>query len=161
MKITRREFSVGFLSLGLTRASALASSVDFSLSSKRPKIRFGVLADTHFRTSPGNGKVLDKNWGGEYFEKAITYFRQRNVDAVMHCGDFAHLGQVYELQAHADIWNKVFPSSEGAPAKLFVTGNHEFCSHIGGGNGKFVRRLYPNDQKWNDLRKKQKLNRRR
>ena len=120
----------------------------------KPNLVLGVVADTHLRTSPVEGNVLDKAWTGRYFESALKCFRERNVDAVIHCGDFAHLGQVFELKAHADVWRKVFPGNRASDghevARLFVTGNHEFCSHIGGGNGTFVRRLYPDTDKWNE-----------
>ncbi|MBO7684540.1 MAG: metallophosphoesterase [Kiritimatiellae bacterium] len=119
-----------------------------------PRLVLGVVADTHLRTSPVNGKAIDKAWKGTYFESALRYFRERNVHAVVHCGDFAHLGQVVELQAHADIWQRVFPSNRAQDGseveRLFVTGNHEFCSHVGGGDGAFVRRLYPRKEQWDD-----------
>lgn len=120
----------------------------------RPIFAFGVVADTHIRTSPLDGRAIDKAWTGVYFESALKHFRERNVRAVVHCGDFAHLGQVVEMQAHAKIWRKVFPGNKTADghevAKLFVTGNHEFCSHIGGNNGAFVRRLYPKKKDWDE-----------
>jgi len=64
---------------------------------------------------------------------------RRGVDAVVHCGDMAHRGQVEEMQFHANAWNRVFGPS-GGPVKLFVTGNHDA---EGAGYGDFVEKNYP------------------
>lgn len=151
MNISRRAFSLGALSFGFAPEVLWASSgASPDIPRGKPNLRLGILADTHLRTSPRNGKALDRLWCGTYFKRALMHFRDSNVDAVMHCGDFAHLGQVFELEAHARIWDEVFPPGTKSPKRLFVSGNHEFCSHSGGGNGKFVRRLYPEDEKWNE-----------
>ena len=153
MSVSRREFLSGAAAFGFGGWRLFAAPPGWKHGGK-PNLILGVLADTHLRTSPVKGDVLDKAWPGRYFEAALKCFRERNVDAVIHCGDFAHLGQVFELKAHADIWRKVFPGNRASDghevARLFVTGNHEFCSHIGGGNGTFVRRLYPDTDKWNE-----------
>ena len=152
MSISRREFFIGGAAFSLGGLRLFATPSGWKHGGKANLV-LGVVADTHLRTSPVNGNVLDKNWTGVHFEAALKYFKERNVDAVIHCGDFAHLGQVFELEAHAGIWRKVFPKNRAPDGhevtKLFVTGNHEFCSHIGGGNGAFVRRLYPDNDKWN------------
>ena len=151
--MTRREFLASASAFGLGGWRLFAAPSGWKHGGK-PNLVLGVVADTHLRTSPVEGNVLDKAWTGRYFESALKCFRERNVDAVIHCGDFAHLGQVFELKAHADVWRKVFPGNRASDghevARLFVTGNHEFCSHIGGGNGTFVRRLYPDTDKWNE-----------
>jgi predicted phosphodiesterase len=153
MNTSRRAFLAGAAAFGFGGWRLFAAPPGWKHGGK-PNLILGVLADTHLRTSPVKGDVLDKAWPGRYFEAALKCFRERNVDAVIHCGDFAHLGQVFELKAHADIWRKVFPGNRASDghevARLFVTGNHEFCSHIGGGNGTFVRRLYPDKDKWNE-----------
>ena len=153
MNTSRREFLIGAAAFWLGGWRLFAAPLGWKPPSK-PNLVLGVVADTHLRTSPIDGNALDKDWTGIHFEAALRCFRERNVDAVIHCGDFAHLGQVFELEAHADIWRKVFPENRASDghevARLFVTGNHEFCSHIGGGNGTFVRRLYPDKDKWNE-----------
>jgi hypothetical protein len=98
---------------------------------------------------PTSGRI-DREWSDKYLVKALTHFRDENVDAVVHCGDFAHLGQVEEMQAHADAWNRAFPNNR-APAghevvKLFVSGNHELRGSTYGGKGMFVKRLYPDPE---------------
>ncbi|MBR0066804.1 MAG: metallophosphoesterase [Kiritimatiellae bacterium] len=117
--------------------------------SKKPILVLGVISDTHIRTMPTSGRI-DREWSEKYLVKALTHFRDENVDAVVHCGDFAHLGQVEEMQAHADAWNRAFPNNR-APAghevvKLFVVGNHELRGSTYGGKGMFVRRLYPDPE---------------
>jgi hypothetical protein len=153
--MTRNEFLRGALaSFGAVGARSLFAMPPGWKPQGKPAFTFGVVADTHLRTSPRYGSVIDKNWKGTYFESALRHFKSRNIDAVVHCGDFAHLGQVVEMEAHAAIWRKVFPENKGNDgrevAKLFVTGNHEFCSHVGGNRGAFVRRLYPDQDRWND-----------
>ncbi len=153
--MTRNEFLRGvFASFGAVGARSLFAMPPGWKPQGKPAFTFGVVADTHLRTSPRYGSVIDKDWKGTYFESALRHFKSRNIDAVVHCGDFAHLGQVVEMEAHAAIWRKVFPENKGNDgrevAKLFVTGNHEFCSHVGGNHGAFVRRLYPGQDRWND-----------
>ena len=129
MNFPRRDFLKGSLSaLGF---SALGGSRVFAAPPdwkphKRPKIVFGVLADTHFRTD-GQWRLGIKS--DRYFVSALEYFRNRNVDAVVHCGDMADRGLVEELQFHADAWFRVFPRNKAPDGhvveKLFVTGNHD------------------------------------
>ena len=69
----------------------------------RPNLVFGVVSDTHIRTNH-QGK-RDKSYTDRHFISALNYFRERNVDAVVHCGDMAHCGQVEEMQFHADADN--------------------------------------------------------
>ena len=105
-----------------------------------PELVFGVISDTHLRTSY-NGRTPGKNWPVAYFRAALEFFRDAGVDAIMHCGDFAHRGQVAEMQFHADVWNKVF-AGRTAPVKLFATGNHDVQ---GAGYGDFVKKLFPDE----------------
>ena len=129
MNFPRRDFLKGSLSaLGF---SALGGGRVFAAPPGwkprgRPKIVFGVLADTHFRTD-GQWRLGIKS--DRYFVSALEYFRNRNVDAVVHCGDMADRGLVEELQFHADAWFRVFPQNKAPDGhvveKLFVTGNHD------------------------------------
>lgn len=110
---------------------------------KPANLVFGVLSDTHLRTAV-KGVRPGRNWSPKYFAAALEYFKARNVDAVVHCGDFAHRGQVEEMQYHANYWNKFFPGGM-APGghrveKLFVTGNHDVD---GSGYYGFCAKKYP------------------
>ena len=141
MSITRREFfhetlaALGFLSL--PGGVLFAAPPDWK-PDKVPNLVFGILSDTHLRTANrGNGHGA--NWPDKHLVAALKYFKSRNVDAVAHCGDMAHRGQVRELEFHAEAWRKVFADGH-APVKLFVTGNHDV---EGAGYGDFVKKRYP------------------
>ncbi len=148
MKCSRREFFSGASAFALGARRLFAVPPGWK-PSKKPILVLGVISDTHIRTMPTSGRI-DREWSEKYLVKALTHFRDENVDAVVHCGDFAHLGQVEEMQAHADAWNRAFPNNR-APAghevvKLFVVGNHELRGSTYGGKGMFVRRLYPDPE---------------
>ncbi len=131
MNATRRDFLEGTLaSLGL---GMLGGRVFAAPPGWKPRgmarIVFGVLSDTHLLSRPFAGKPV-AGWSHEYLYSALNYFKSQKVDAVVHCGDFAHRGRFRELEFHAWAWNKVFPKNRRADgrevAKLFVSGNHEF-----------------------------------
>ena len=111
---------------------------------KHANLVFGVVSDTHLRTTSGSSGRPGRRWPHKYFAAALAYFREQNVDAVMHCGDFAHRGQVEEMCFHARVWNRIFPKNLAPDGhevvKLFVTGNHDAD---GAGYGSFVKNKYP------------------
>ena len=148
MSCSRREFFSGASAFALGAGRLFAAPPGWK-QAKKPNLVVGVISDTHLRTMPTSGRI-DREWSGKYLAKALKHFRDANVDAVVHCGDFAHLGQVEEMQAHADAWNQAFPNNR-APAghevaKLFVAGNHDLDGSTYGGKGTFVRRLYPDPE---------------
>ena len=108
-----------------------------------PELSFGVISDTHLRTS-ANGLGRGKYWPDKYLVAALEYFRDQNVDAVVNCGDMAHRGQVLEQVFHAEAWQKTFPDNRApdghAVEKLFVNGNHDV---EGAGYGDFVAKAFP------------------
>ena len=105
-----------------------------------PNLVFGVISDTHLRTTVwGNNPGM--NWPTKYFAAALEYFKAQNVDAVVHCGDLAHRGQVRELEFHGAVWRRVFAGGP-EPVKLFVAGNHDVD---GAKYGDFVRNRYPDE----------------
>ena len=114
METTRREFlkeslsALGFLALP---GGWLFASPPGWKPKGKPNLVFGVLSDTHIRTNHYGKR--DKNYTDRHFISALNCFRERNVDAVVHCGDMAHCGQVEEMQFHADAWRQVFPDDRG------------------------------------------------
>ncbi|MBQ6614960.1 MAG: metallophosphoesterase [Thermoguttaceae bacterium] len=104
-----------------------------------PNLVFGVISDTHLRTSV-RGSGHGAHWPDKYLVAALEYFKAQNVDAVMHCGDMAHRGQIREMEFHAWAWRKVFGSVVSGPVKLFVMGNHDID---GAHYGSFVKNRYP------------------
>ena len=149
MNFPRRDFLKGSLSaLGF---SALCGVRVFAAPpgwkhGGKPNLVLGVVSDTHLRTRHGPSGKIGHNWPDKYFAAALEYFKSRNVDAVIHCGDFAHRGQVEEMQFHANVWNRVFPKNlapDGQEVvKLFVTGNHD---KDGAHYGDFVKNCYPDE----------------
>lgn len=141
MSVTRRTFlKDAFVALGflpLPGGALFAAPPDWK-PDKQPNLVFGVVSDTHLRTSnKGNGHGA--NWPDKHFVAALKYFKSRNVDAVVHCGDMAHRGQTRELEFHAEAWRGVFANGR-EPVKLFVTGNHDV---EGAEYGDFVKNRYP------------------
>ena len=143
--MTRRDFLLGAAAFGLGGWRLFAMPPGWKHGGK-PNLVLGVVSDTHLRTRHGASGKLGHNWPDKYFAAALEYFKARNVDGVIHCGDFAHRGQVEEMQFHADVWNRVFPGNLAPDghevAKLFITGNHD---KDGGHYGDFVKNCYPDE----------------
>ena len=139
MGLSRREFLCAAAAFGLGGWRLFAAPPGWKHGGN-PNLVFGVISDTHLRTAnKGNG--IGANWPDKYFAAALEFFKKQNVDAVVHCGDMAHRGQVEEMQFHANVWRKVF--GKQGPAKLFVTGNHDMD---GAGYGDFVKTRYPDEE---------------
>ena len=143
METTRREFlkeslaALGFLALP---GGWLFAAPPGWKPKGMPNLVFGVISDTHLRTAvKGNG--IGANWPDKYFAAALEYFKAQGVDAVVHCGDFAHRGQVREMEFHAEAWRRVFADGR-EPEKLFVAGNHDL---LGADYGDFVKNRYPDE----------------
>ena len=79
-----------------------------------PSLRFGVVSDIHV-TTPESCAM---------FEKALRYFKKRNVDAVLVSGDLTDWGIRSSLEYVKATWNRVFAQTGVVP--LFCTGNHDF-----------------------------------
>lgn len=142
MSVSRREFlkeslsALGFLALP---GGWLFASPPGWKPKGKPNLVFGVISDTHLRTAV-KGNRHGAHWPDKYFAAALRYFKEQEVDAVVHCGDMAHRGQTREMEFHAEAWKRVFGGVENGPVKLFVTGNHDVD---GSGYGDFVKNRYP------------------
>jgi len=79
-----------------------------------PRLRFGVVSDTHV-TTPESCAMA---------EKAFRYFRSRGADAVMVSGDITDWGLRSGFEYFKTSWDKVFAGTDVVP--LFCTGNHDF-----------------------------------
>ena len=143
MNVNRRDFIGG--TLAVLGFSALPGGLIFAAPpgwkhGGKPNLIFGVVSDTHLRTAnKGNG--IGANWPDKYFAAALEYFKAQGVDAVVHCGDFAHRGQVREMEFHAEAWRRVFADGR-EPEKLFVAGNHDL---LGADYGDFVKNRYSDE----------------
>ena len=113
MKISRRKF------IGTSAAFSVVSSGMAAVKAP-PSLRLGLLTDVH---------VFDYRNSAKKFTRALEYFRDQNVDAVVVTGDIAHTGRISELENAAASWNEVFPGDkypDGRPiAKIFLCGNHD------------------------------------
>ena len=114
----------------------------------KPNLVFGIISDTHLRTT-ANGKYSKGYWSDRWLVAALKHFREQNVDAVVHLGDMAHLGQVEEMEFHRTAWEKVFPH-DLAPdghnvVRLFITGNHDIDGSKYG-IGELVKKIYPDEE---------------
>lgn len=132
MQLSRLEFLKGAASVVGTVAFAgrrIFAAPEGWVPPKNPNITFGVVSDTHLRTDRTGKRIDMGSWPDKYLLSAFRHFRALNVDAVVHCGDMADRGQIVELQAHANVWRKVFPDNRAADGrkveKLFVMGNHD------------------------------------
>ena len=115
--ITRREFIVG-----ASLASSVYSLKELAVGAK-PNLCVGILSDVHI-----NHERLPT------LRRALEFFRDRNVDAVMIAGDLSTRGQIQELKLLADVWLEVFPGDrrpDGTEVeRLFITGNHDVDGHV-------------------------------
>ena len=90
------------------------------VATERPRLKVGIVSDTHIQDE-------SSAW---HFEKALRYFRDCGVDAVMHVGDISDWGLVSAWRYAAEAWKRVFPGNRAQDGrevvKLFTTGNHDF-----------------------------------
>jgi len=129
---TRRRFIGAIASTG-----ALAGCRAFSpTGGDRPLLRIGVVSDVHFRLAK-DGDRLEDGYGAETFEKALEYYRDMGVDAVVIAGDMADSGLAGELKAIADTWYRVFPDDRAPDGRrverVFTFGNHDAYGRLRGG----------------------------
>ena len=85
-----------------------------------PLLRFGVVSDLHIT-----------DWAStETFRRALRWFRDQDVDAVMVPGDLTDHGLLPQLENVARSWREVFPDNRAPDGrhveKLFIYGNHDY-----------------------------------
>ena len=118
-------------------ATALAS-MDFpALASKvrsygKERLKVGILSDTHVINEASQ----------KCFIKALNYFKERRVDAVLIAGDMTDNGMMPEYRSAVNDWYSVFPDDKYPDGKkierLIVYGNHE----IEGPTYGYVKKAY-------------------
>ena len=143
VKLNRREVLRGGLSAFgfLALPDGLFAAPDGWKPTGKPDLVFGTLSDTHLQVNY-NGVSPHGRFPIRYLRKALEYYKSRNIDALVHCGDMAHRGMVRELEFHQELIDEVFGKGKG-PVKLFVAGNHEWFGDGEGFGGVCGRRLYP------------------
>ena len=108
------------LTAALTAGAAFAAS-----PSGEPDLRIGIVSDPHVSISPG----ASADGTAELFRRALEWFREREVDGVLVCGDLTNTGLQDEFELMAATWNSVFPGGvgkNGRPvANLMHYGDHD------------------------------------
>ena len=149
--ISRRFFIGGAAACGAFAGCRFFCGGSSFRAGDKPNLKFGVISDVHVR------------WGGNIhtLPLALEYFRDNGADAVMICGDIVDVGLVSDLQAVADVWEKVFPGGRAPDGrrveKVFVTGNHDFIGHRYGSTVKdkfpdpaeYAKNVFATDMKGN------------
>ena len=106
-------------------AAALASGAaggcrSLGIFGPEPNLTFGVISDLHITTPESTAT----------FRRALAYFRDRGVDAVVVTGDLSDWGLRSGLKHVADAWYDVFPRDRAPDGrkveKIFCTGNHDY-----------------------------------
>ena len=134
--LSRRELLKGalaFAGLGAFGARRIFAVPPGWRPSGTRRLSFGVISDSHYYRAL-DGYRLANGTTDAYVLNALRYFRSRNVDAVMHCGDMAQYGIIDEMRLLADSWFSVFPDSKAPDGhevvKLFVPGNHDIEGYL-------------------------------
>ena len=147
MKVSRLEFirnAASTFGLGAFGVGRIFAAPPGWKPPCNPNLTLGVISDTHLRTNL-KGDAPSESWPLTYLYAGLRLFRDENIDAVIHLGDFADMGQTRELQFHAEAWNSVFPGNLAPDGhtveKLFVLGNHDIVGGHYGDFGGIARRL--------------------
>ncbi len=125
MNCTRKSFLGGGAAAFFVAAGLGQRAMGGTASTAR--LRVGILSDIHIVNGAEN---YGSNAGSSAtFAKALTYFRDQGVDAVVIAGDMADNGLESQLMQLGNAWRKVFPGGlrpdGGKVEKVFVTGNHD------------------------------------
>ena len=125
MDLNRRAFLGG---LGATFAvrGVLAAAKRL----ETPRLRVGIVSDVHAQHAyDPNDKRHQGYFSTGTLEKALAYFKEQGVDAVVIAGDMTQFGGLCELEATGISWRRIFPDDKGLGGKpvekLFICGNHE------------------------------------
>ena len=89
---------------------------------KMPNLVFGALSDTHLQVNY-DGVNPHGRFPLKHLRKALEYFKRRNIDALVHCGDMAHRGMVRELEFPQELIDEVFGPGTGSAFSANPTRN--------------------------------------
>ena len=121
---SRREF-IGRAAAAAATAGVPACIWGAAEAMGEPDLRLGILSDIHVRIAPGAKTDVT----AERFRHALEYFREREVDGVLLCGDLTDTGLQDEFELMAGVWNSVFPGGKGKygrpVANLMHYGDHD------------------------------------
>ena len=139
MNVSRRSFLECMTLFAAGRAFAAPHGM---FSGGSPELVFAAVSDVHIVHPKANSKC-----GTQVFERALDWYRQQGIDAVMIAGDLADSGLVDELEMLGAAWRKMFPDDKAPDGrhveKVFVTGNHDYEAwRYSAGTAK---KLYPDE----------------
>jgi len=121
MDISRKSFLIGSMAVAAAGARRMFAAPAGTVCGT-PRLKVAVLSDIHVRDEKTQA----------VFIKALEWYRDQGVDAVLVAGDMADRGLVSQLQLVADAWFKVFPDNktpDGRPvAQLLEYGNHDVAN---------------------------------
>ena len=130
--MNRREFIGSMVGVGVAHAGRLQA---VSLPPTPPRgggggrLKVGLLSDIHV-----TNKTPGRRDSNEHFLKALRYFDEQKVDAVLVAGDLFTSGGIDQLEIVAETWYAVFPNDTASDGRhverLFVTGNHDLDDWI-------------------------------
>jgi len=129
MNTSRRSFVGGL-------AAAFAAGVACGAKKlETPHLRVGIVSDVHAQHAyDPEDKKKQGYFSTGTLEKALAYFRDQGVDAVVIAGDMTQFGGLCELEATGISWRRIFPADKGLGGKhvekLFICGNHEFMGGL-------------------------------
>lgn len=111
--------------LAVAAVAVLAGCMDFgniadAVDSARAVARIGVVA---------HPEVYWPN-GGARLEKALSFYRSKNVDAIVVLGDLTRDGNLNQYRVLAKAWNNVFSNPAkgivaNPPRRFFILGEHD------------------------------------
>ena len=114
--------------------------------SAAPLLTFGVVSDLHVRRVADGCDEPGCDCGCGAFRRALEWFRDQGVDAVVVPGDLSDIGLDEGLMAVAETWFSVFPDDRLPDGRhverIIVTGNHDWEGYRYGGHAAAV---YPDE----------------
>ena len=94
------------------------------------RLRVGVISDTHISVFDPDAQDEIGGYNAKTFIRALRWFDEQKVDAVVISGDLTNHAFEEEFMAVGDAWRRVFPGGKGADGrkvqKLFICGNHDW-----------------------------------
>ena len=94
------------------------------------RLRVGVLSDIHISVFDPDAKDEFGASNAKTFVRALRWFDEQKVDAVVISGDLTNYAFDEEFMAVGDAWRLVFPGGKGSDGrkvqKLFICGNHDW-----------------------------------
>lgn len=147
--MTRRFFIGGAASLGAVSLGKIRAAPAGVHGRGRPNLVLGVISDVHIASLAGQGSDEIASNVEITFERALRWFGEQGVDAVVLAGDMSDWGMDEGLVATGTAWERVFPNDRAPDGrkveKLFIYGNHESFSSY----GDYPKRLYPDEAERN------------